>query len=178
VKLKHFTFEGKRGVAFITIREAEALSRHLNIDLKGLTDMPISARRDPVTMWSIARPSHPLKSTKISVNHRKAWLIQARAFFGGQGKKPEPLIAWVGAEGDLMLFSTKIPLRSVKNARIRIDLKRQGEQGFLIVDYASGKPIIDKQGNRLDRILITENGLMVLPQHVWTPPKSKPAVQK
>jgi hypothetical protein len=177
VKLRHITYNGDSGIAFITRGEAEALLRHFGMaTLEKLSQAQITARRDLFTMWMLKGSPLLLKSTNNAVNQRKAWLTQARPFLGGEGEKPHPIIAWVGTDGNLRLFSDRIPLHSVKNVHVRIDLEYDGEQGFLIVDFPSGQPIVNKKGARLERILITENGLRIPPVHFWTQPKSKPAV--
>lgn len=169
VQLKRITFNGDAGKAFITIREAEALRRELKIEsLEELSHAQIIGVRNGWTVWSVEGRKASSDDAESPINERKAWLNQGRAYLRGKGMDPGPLLMRVTPDGDLQIFSTKFPLYSVKDVLVRVNLVREEDgQGFLVVKHLNGKPISDKTGNRLGKILFAENGLMIPPRHFW-----------
>jgi hypothetical protein len=62
----------------------------------------------------------------------------------------------------------KIPLYTIKNTRVRVELIRGGNLGLLLVTRPSGKPLIDSRGKKLEVIVVAENGVLVEPLVFWS----------
>jgi hypothetical protein len=169
VKLQHFTYNGDPGIAFITSGEAEALRRHFGLaTLKRLSQAQIVGRREQITDWTIRDGRAASARSDSPVNQRKSWIIQAKDHLLGSGEAPSALIVWLGKSGDLCLFAMKIPLYTIKNTRVRVELIRGGNLGLLLVTRPSGQPLIDSHGKKLEMIILAENGVLVDPQVFWS----------
>lgn len=168
-KLRHFIYNGDPGIAFITLGEAEALRRHFGLaTLEQLSQAQITGRRDQITDWTIRDGRAASARLDSPINRRKSWILQAKDHLLGLGKAPRALIVWLGESGDLCLFAMKIPLYTIKNTRVRVELIREGNLGLLRVTRPSGKPLIDSRGKKLEAIIVAENGVLVEPLVFWS----------
>ncbi|MBI5700096.1 hypothetical protein HZC35_07340 [Candidatus Saganbacteria bacterium] len=169
IKLERLTFNGDRGTGFVTVQEAEALRLHLQFaNREELSRAQIVAVRNGCTLWSAIGRRTASEDTESPINERKAWLNQGRAFLEGRGEDPGSILVRVNANGEVHLFSSVFPLSSVKNILVRVSLEREEDgQGFLIVKHQNGKPVSDRQGNKLGKILFALNGMMIPLRHFW-----------
>ena len=169
VKLKRITFNGDPGIAFVTRGEAEALRRHFGLaTLEQLSQAQLVGRRDQITDWTIRGGRAASARSDSPVNRRKSWILQAKDHLLGSGEAPRALLVKITDSGDLCLFAMKIPLYTIKDTRVNVELIKGGNLGLLLVTRPSGKPIFDSRGKKLEVIVIAENGVLVEPQVFWS----------
>jgi len=168
VKLRHITYNGDPGIAFITRGEAEALCRDRGFKtIEELSRAQIVGSRDKITEWTLRGGRAASVRSDSLINQRKSWILQAKDHLLGCGEAPRSLIMWIGDSGDLCLFAMKIPLYTIKNTRVKVELIKAGNLGLLLVTRPSGKPLIDSRGKKLEIIIVAENGVLVEPLVIW-----------
>jgi len=169
VKLRRITYNGDPGIAFVTRGEAEALRRYFSLaTLKQLSQAQLVGRRDQITEWTLRDGRAASARSDSPVNQRKSWILQAKDHLLDSGEAPRALIMWISDSGDLCLFAMKIPLYTIKNTRVKVELIKAGNLGLLLVTRPSGKPLIDSRGKKLEIIIVAENGVLVEPQVFWS----------